>query len=90
VPTAGKSDKRFINGTPAPTLPRLEGADDWMAGCMQMLDVEYYHALAGAGIQYFVVEVMDAADVETIQLLAEQVMPHVQLGTARNRAWTRR
>jgi hypothetical protein len=31
---------------------------------MQMLDVEYYHALAGAGIQYFVVEVMEVAYVE--------------------------
>jgi alkanesulfonate monooxygenase SsuD/methylene tetrahydromethanopterin reductase-like flavin-dependent oxidoreductase (luciferase family) len=39
--------------------------------------VAYYQELAEAGIQYFVVEVLDAADEETIRLLAEQVMPQV-------------
>jgi hypothetical protein len=29
------------------------------------------------GIQYFTVETLDAADIETIRLLAEQVVPRV-------------
>ena len=39
--------------------------------------VAYYRALAAAGLQYFIVEVVDAADEETIRLFAEQVMPRV-------------
>jgi hypothetical protein len=46
-----------------------------MAGCMQMLDVEYYHALAGAGIQYFVVEVMEVAYVERSVYLSFRPSP---------------
>jgi len=37
-----------------------------------------YRALADAGIQYFVVQVLDAGDEETIRLLAERVIPGVQ------------
>lgn len=40
--------------------------------------VSYYQALADAGIQYFVVETLDAADEETIRLLAEQVVPEIK------------
>lgn len=36
----------------------------------------HYRALAEAGIQYFVVQ-LDAADEETLRLLATEVMPHV-------------
>jgi hypothetical protein len=39
--------------------------------------VRYYQARVAAGIQYFVVQLMDASDVETIQLLAEKVIPRV-------------
>lgn len=39
--------------------------------------VAYYRALVKAGIQYFIVGTLDAADEETIRLLAEQVIPHV-------------
>ncbi len=39
--------------------------------------VSYYQALAAAGIQYFIVELLDAADEETMRLLAEQVVPQV-------------
>jgi alkanesulfonate monooxygenase SsuD/methylene tetrahydromethanopterin reductase-like flavin-dependent oxidoreductase (luciferase family) len=39
--------------------------------------VEYYRDLAGAGIQYFIVQTLDAADGETIRLLAERVVPKV-------------
>lgn len=40
--------------------------------------VAYYQGLAGAGIQYFIAETLDAADQETIRLLAEKVVPEVQ------------
>jgi alkanesulfonate monooxygenase SsuD/methylene tetrahydromethanopterin reductase-like flavin-dependent oxidoreductase (luciferase family) len=39
--------------------------------------VSYYRALVEAGIQYFVVQLLDAADVETIRILGEAVMPRV-------------
>ena len=38
---------------------------------------EYYQALADAGMAYFVVQTLDAADTETIELLAQEVMPAV-------------
>jgi alkanesulfonate monooxygenase SsuD/methylene tetrahydromethanopterin reductase-like flavin-dependent oxidoreductase (luciferase family) len=34
--------------------------------------VRYYQALIDAGIQYFVVQMLDTADSQTIRLLAEQ------------------
>ena len=40
--------------------------------------VAYYQALADAGMQYFVVEVMDATDEETFRLLAQEVAPKVR------------
>ena len=42
--------------------------------------VAYYQALADAGIQDFIVQVRDAADDETIRLLAEQAAPEVKPG----------
>jgi alkanesulfonate monooxygenase SsuD/methylene tetrahydromethanopterin reductase-like flavin-dependent oxidoreductase (luciferase family) len=39
--------------------------------------VAFFQAYADAGIQYFIVETLDAADTETIHLLAEGVMPHI-------------
>lgn len=39
--------------------------------------VSTYRSLAEAGIQYFLVETLDAADEETIRLLAERVVPQV-------------
>ena len=44
--------------------------------------VAYYQALADAGMQYFVVQILDAADEETIRLLAEEVAPRVRPGVA--------
>jgi alkanesulfonate monooxygenase SsuD/methylene tetrahydromethanopterin reductase-like flavin-dependent oxidoreductase (luciferase family) len=38
----------------------------------------YYQELVEAGIQYFIVQMLDAADEETIRLLAEQVMPAIR------------
>ncbi|HET7094348.1 MAG TPA: hypothetical protein VFI22_12740 [Thermomicrobiales bacterium] len=39
--------------------------------------VAYYQALVDLGMQYFVVQVQDAADVETIELFAREVMPRI-------------
>jgi alkanesulfonate monooxygenase SsuD/methylene tetrahydromethanopterin reductase-like flavin-dependent oxidoreductase (luciferase family) len=39
--------------------------------------VAYYQGLASAGIQYFIVATQDAADEETIRLLAKRVLPQV-------------
>jgi len=40
--------------------------------------VAHYQALADAGIQYFVIQLPDAADQETIRLFAEQVIPNLR------------
>ena len=37
----------------------------------------YYQALVNAGMEYFVVQTLDAADIETIELLAREVIPRV-------------
>lgn len=42
--------------------------------------VAYYQRLADAGFQYFVAQVLDAADQETMALLAREVAPHVVPG----------
>ncbi len=39
--------------------------------------IPYYQALADAGMQYFVCQILDAGDLETIRLLATQVAPHI-------------
>ena len=44
--------------------------------------IRYYQELAGAGMEYFVVQVLDATDEETFRLLATEVMPHIQPGRA--------
>lgn len=41
--------------------------------------VAFFQGLADAGVEYFIVETLDAADTETIRLLAERVVPHVKL-----------
>jgi alkanesulfonate monooxygenase SsuD/methylene tetrahydromethanopterin reductase-like flavin-dependent oxidoreductase (luciferase family) len=45
--------------------------------------VAYYQALVEAGIEYFVVQTLDAGDQETIRLLAERVVPHVGISLSR-------
>jgi hypothetical protein len=37
----------------------------------------HFQAMVAAGIQYFIVETLDATDEDTIRLLATQVMPRV-------------
>jgi hypothetical protein len=39
----------------------------------------YYQSVADAGMQYVVIQVLDAADEETFRLLATEVMPNVHL-----------
>ncbi len=40
--------------------------------------ITYYQELVDAGIQYFIVQTLDAADEDSIRLLAEQVMPAIK------------
>jgi alkanesulfonate monooxygenase SsuD/methylene tetrahydromethanopterin reductase-like flavin-dependent oxidoreductase (luciferase family) len=40
--------------------------------------VPYYQSYADAGMQYFVVQVLDARDEETVRLLAREVMPRIR------------
>jgi alkanesulfonate monooxygenase SsuD/methylene tetrahydromethanopterin reductase-like flavin-dependent oxidoreductase (luciferase family) len=49
---------------------RVVGAPEQVAG--------YYQSLADAGMGYFVVQILDATDSETIELLAREVMPAVR------------
>jgi alkanesulfonate monooxygenase SsuD/methylene tetrahydromethanopterin reductase-like flavin-dependent oxidoreductase (luciferase family) len=42
----------------------------------------YYQSLVDAGMQYFFVQTLDAADTETIELLAREVIPRVLPGSA--------
>jgi alkanesulfonate monooxygenase SsuD/methylene tetrahydromethanopterin reductase-like flavin-dependent oxidoreductase (luciferase family) len=44
--------------------------------------VTFFQGLADAGVEYFIVETLDAADTETIRLLAEQVVPRVRAGAS--------
>lgn len=41
----------------------------------------YYQSLVDAGMEYFVVQILDAADTETIELLAHEVIPRVLSAT---------
>jgi alkanesulfonate monooxygenase SsuD/methylene tetrahydromethanopterin reductase-like flavin-dependent oxidoreductase (luciferase family) len=50
---------------------------DFVFGGTPERAVAHFQALIEAGIQYFIVETLDAADEETIRLLANQVVPRV-------------
>lgn len=39
----------------------------------------YYQGLVNAGLQYFVVQILDATDLETVELLAKELIPRVTL-----------
>jgi alkanesulfonate monooxygenase SsuD/methylene tetrahydromethanopterin reductase-like flavin-dependent oxidoreductase (luciferase family) len=45
--------------------------------CTPEQAISYYQELVNAGIQYFIIQTLDAADEETIRLLAEMVMPAI-------------
>jgi hypothetical protein len=40
--------------------------------------IPYFQSLVDDGIQYFVVQIMDAGDTETMRLLAQEVIPRVR------------
>jgi alkanesulfonate monooxygenase SsuD/methylene tetrahydromethanopterin reductase-like flavin-dependent oxidoreductase (luciferase family) len=42
----------------------------------------YYQDLVNAGIQYFVVQILDATDLETVELLAKELIPRVSPAAA--------
>ncbi|MGH2615458.1 MAG: LLM class flavin-dependent oxidoreductase [Thermomicrobiales bacterium] len=44
--------------------------------------VPYFQSFADAGMQYFIVQVLDAGDEETIRLLAEEIAPKIRLDSA--------
>jgi alkanesulfonate monooxygenase SsuD/methylene tetrahydromethanopterin reductase-like flavin-dependent oxidoreductase (luciferase family) len=46
--------------------------------CTPEKAITYYQELVDVGIQYFIVQILDAADEETIRLLAEQVIPAIR------------
>ena len=63
----------FPNGlTEEQTRTRIWGDPDKV--------IAYFRDLAEVGFQYFVVQVQDSRDVETIRLLGEQVMPAITRG----------
>ena len=49
---------------------RVVGAPDAVAA--------YYQDLVDAGMQYFVTQILDASDTETVELLAREVVPLVK------------
>jgi hypothetical protein len=49
----------------------------FVSGATSEQAVDHFRALRAAGIQYFIVETLDANDTETITLLAKEVMPRV-------------
>jgi hypothetical protein len=41
----------------------------------------YYQGLVDAGMQYLVVQILDATDLETVELLARELVPRVTAAT---------
>ncbi len=67
-----KLNRYYPEGVPADKREtRIAGTPDTV--------LPYFQALADAGIQYFVVQSLDAADEETFRLLAQEVAPRVRL-----------
>ena len=42
----------------------------------------YYQGLVDAGMEYFVVQILDATDLETVELLAKELVPRVTVSAA--------
>jgi alkanesulfonate monooxygenase SsuD/methylene tetrahydromethanopterin reductase-like flavin-dependent oxidoreductase (luciferase family) len=69
----GKLNRYYPNGlTEEQRLTRIVGTPERI--------IPYFQRLADAGMQYFVVQIMDAADEETFRLLAREVAPHIRPG----------
>ncbi len=70
-----KLDRYYPNGlNEEQRFSRVVGSPD------EVLD--YYQGLVDAGMQYFVVQVQDAADLETVDLFATEVMPRIRAARA--------
>lgn len=66
-----KRDRYYPQGlTEEQTITRIVGTPAQV--------IPYYQSLADAGMEYFVVQVLDAADEETFRLLATEVFPHIR------------
>lgn len=66
-----KLDRYYPQGlTPAQRATRVVGSPATVAA--------HYRALAAAGIEHFICQTQDAEDLETIELLATEVMPQLQ------------
>jgi alkanesulfonate monooxygenase SsuD/methylene tetrahydromethanopterin reductase-like flavin-dependent oxidoreductase (luciferase family) len=66
-----KRDRYYPNGlTEEQQITRIVGSPEQVRS--------YYQAVADAGMEYFVVQVLDAADEETFRLLATEVFPKIR------------
>jgi alkanesulfonate monooxygenase SsuD/methylene tetrahydromethanopterin reductase-like flavin-dependent oxidoreductase (luciferase family) len=66
-----KLDRYYPQGlTPEQKITRIVGTPERVA--------EHYQGLVEAGMQYFVIQVLDAADEETFTLLATDVLPRLR------------
>jgi len=67
-----KRDRYYPNGlTEEQKITRIVGSPEQVAA--------YYQSVADAGMQYVVIQVLDAADEETFRLLGTEVIPNVHL-----------
>jgi alkanesulfonate monooxygenase SsuD/methylene tetrahydromethanopterin reductase-like flavin-dependent oxidoreductase (luciferase family) len=66
------------SGSPA---TRRAQPSAFMTGTPEQL-APYYQALAAVGTQYFIIQI-DSGDTETIDLLAREIVPRVELATAK-------
>ena len=55
-----------------------DGWSGFALACTPERAISYYQELVDVGIQYFIVQTLDAADEETIRLLAERVVPAIR------------
>ena len=70
--TQAKLARYYPNGlTEAQRYSRIVGSPEQVAA--------YYQSMVDAGVQHFVCQSQDAADVETFRLLAEEVAPRVAI-----------
>jgi alkanesulfonate monooxygenase SsuD/methylene tetrahydromethanopterin reductase-like flavin-dependent oxidoreductase (luciferase family) len=68
-----KRNRYYPNGlTEEQSITRIIGTPEQV--------IPYYQALADAGMEYFVVQVLDASDEETFRLLASEVAPRIRPG----------
>lgn len=70
-----KRDRYYPNGlNEEQQYSRVVGTPEQVAA--------YYQGLVDAGLQYFVVQILDAADLETVELLANELVPRVSAANA--------